>query len=75
MIGRNEEAEGVTEFPFTEVAAVQVENLNARVFAIAHVNQIAIDCYGVGKIELPWAAAFHSPTKQDVAVFVEFQHA
>ena len=43
MVGRDEETIRVTQLPFVEVATVQVENLDARVFAVAHVNQIAID--------------------------------
>src|SRR5438046_1472170 len=75
MIGRNEEAKRVTHLPFAEVATVQVENLDARVFAVAHVNQIAINYDGVRKIELPRAAAFHSPSEEHIAVFVKLQHA
>src|SRR5207245_8213808 len=73
MSRRDKEAKRVTDLPFAEVATVQVENLDARVFAVAHVNQVAINCDGVRKIELPRAAAFHSPAEEDVAEFVELQ--
>lgn len=43
MVGRDEEAKRVAQFPFPEIAPVQVENLDARVFAVADVNQIVID--------------------------------
>src|SRR6266480_3531190 len=75
MIGRDEEAKRVTQFPFSQVMTLQIENLDAGVFAVAHVNQIAIDCDGVRKIELARATTFHSPTEEHVAEFVKLQHA
>src|SRR5262249_17514961 len=62
MIRWNKEAEGVTDFPFAKVPALEIENLDAPILAVAHINQITIDGDRVWKIELARASAFHSPT-------------
>src|SRR5215831_1962304 len=75
MIRCDKEAEGVTDFPFAKVPALEIENLDAPIFAVAYINLITIDCDGMRKIELPRTAAFHSPAEEHVAVFIELQHA
>jgi len=47
MVRRNEEAEGMTQFPFAKKTTVPIENLNARILAVANVNLIAINCDAV----------------------------
>src|SRR5207245_11677932 len=37
MIERDEQTEWMAEPPFAQVATVQVENLNARIFAVTHI--------------------------------------
>src|SRR5262249_974459 len=44
VIRCDKEAEGMTEFPFAKVPALEIENLDAPIFAVAHINQITIDC-------------------------------
>src|SRR6266581_634783 len=74
MIRRDKEAKWVTKFPLAKVATVQIENLDTRIFAVADVNQIAVDRNRVRKVELAGTAAFHSPAEEHVAVFIKLQH-
>ena len=44
MIGRDEETKRVTEFPFAQVTTIEIKNLDARFFAVADINPVAINC-------------------------------
>src|SRR6266566_9811758 len=58
MIGRDEEAKRVTQFPFSQVMTLQIENLDACVFAVAHVNQIASIAMKCGRSNWPGPPPF-----------------
>src|SRR5436190_14979559 len=73
MIGCNAETKRVPEFPFAEETSITIEDLYARILTITDVNEIAVDCDRVWKIELSGSRSFHSPPEQHVAVLVELQ--
>ena len=63
----------MTQFPFAKKTTVPIENLNARILAVANVNLIAINCDAVWKIELSGACSLHSPSRQEIAIFIKLQ--
>src|SRR5947208_11057087 len=60
--------------PLPQEPAISVEDLDARILAVAHVDEVTINHDRMGSVELPWPADLHSPTKQRSAVLVELQH-
>src|SRR5262249_54978019 len=75
MIARDKETERMAQSPFAQIPSVQVENLDAPIFAIADVDEVVVNDDGVGKIELAGASPFHSPAEQHVAVLVKLEDA
>src|SRR5579883_3040534 len=61
--------------PLLQERAVVVKDLDAAIFAVAHVDVIVVvDCDRVGSMELSRRGSSCSPSLHKVAVFVEFRH-
>src|SRR5262245_1969602 len=74
MIGRDAKPVGVSHvIPLRHESAVQVEDLNAGILAVAHIDEVSIDGDRVRKIELPRPGSLHAPTEHEVADPVELQ--
>src|SRR5207302_6916824 len=61
VIGRDNQTEGVAESPFSEKPPGEVEDLDARVLAVAHIYEIAVNRDRVRRIKLARTGAFHPP--------------
>src|SRR5262249_5488863 len=71
---RDKEAVRVSKiFPFLDEMSGCVENLNSRIFPIADIDQVFIDCNRVGKIKLSGSGTLRSPCEQELTVLVEFE--
>src|SRR5262249_15607778 len=75
MIRCDKEAEGVTDFPFAKVSALEIENLDAPFAGRANINKVTRDCDGVWRMDSPGGSPFHPQTADHIAEFIKFQYA
>src|SRR5205823_5679740 len=73
MVTSDEEAVGMPQFPFTEKTPAQIEKLDACILAVTDVHHIAINYDGVRCIKLSRTGSLHSPSQQEIAIFVELE--
>ena len=77
VVRREDKAKGMPKSPLPQElaisVAISVEDLDACVLAIAHVDQVTINCDRMGSVELPRPGTLHPPPKQRPAVVVNFR--
>ena len=75
VIECDNQAKGMPEPPFAQILPAGIENLNARVLAVADIDQIAVNHNGVRQIKLSRTGTLHAPAHQRIAIPIEFQNA
>jgi hypothetical protein len=74
VVRREDKAKGMPKSPLPQELAISVEDLDACVLPVAHLDQVTINCDRMGSCRTARPGTLYPPPKQRPAVLVELQN-